>query len=416
MTDRQIDAAMSSGGPFNLEAIGPSPIGALDMTIPCRTTRSGGTRTEHHASIAADWSVSTPHDIELERIAVAMGGYLSCVELVDRGVPALRDVVQLRSRRMLPPITRGAAGRWMLLTPVSGCECRPNGFGSAAEAAEHARDLTHVAKLHGVRPRSLQSLVRRVEEEYDTRFYDPPEDVWKAADAVREYGGIRQLWDSGVHPQVVARLHEALWPDGPAMPVWFYLGVVSRRPNLAWISQTLAAVPDEDVAVWLCWTDTELDRSHPEARAAWLQAGVPRRAISALADGSYTPADVATLASTTQRTVPIAALTLAAWHRAGCHPSPQEIAQIDELGADPWREPSVGAIDWLWERYGNSRKGPTRTELGLLLALAGTRAGVSLMLAKGIRDLCSAAEAMDADTADTSSISASSKTKRTSSP
>lgn len=316
---------------------------------------------------------------------MAMGGYLSCVDLVDHEVPALRDLLQLRARRVVPGITRAVAGRWTVRDLAPNCRCS-YGFRTATEAAEHSREPLHVARLNGVAPARLARLWSVVEQAYGTNVGIPPEDVWDAAGVVRERDGVDRLWEAGVHPEVVAGLHEVLWAGGPAMPVWFYLGAVSRRPDIAWVANTLAAVPDQDVAVWLCWTDTEMDRSHPGARAGWLQAGVPRNAITALADGAYTPADVARLAACTHRNVPRAAITLAAWHRARCHPSPEDIALLDSLDGDPWYEPSVGAVDWLWDRAGNARTGPTRTELGMLLAVCGTRANAMRVLAKGVRD------------------------------
>jgi len=303
-----------------------------------------------------------------------MGGYLSCVDLVDHEVPALREVLQFRARRSVPGITRAAAGSWRLHDLSPDCRCLSTAFCTAAEAAEHARDPFHVARVHGLEPGRLARLLRAVKEAYGTGFRAPPPDVWNATAVVRERDGLERLWQAGVHPELVASLHEALWPGGPPMPVWFYLGAISRRPSFAWVARTLAAVPDQDVAVWLCWTDTEMDRNHPAARAGWLQAGVPRNAITALADGAYTPADVARLAASTRRSVPRAAITLAAWHRAGCHPSPEDIALLDRLDGDPWYEPSVGAVDLLWNRVGNATTGPTRTELAMLLKVCGTRA------------------------------------------
>jgi len=394
--------------PFALPPLEPSPDGALQATVQCRTTRTGGSRLHHRITIETDWSVRTPHDIALERIATAMGGYLSCVDLVDREVPALRELVQLRARRVLPRITRNTDGRWTLRAVTPQCRCTHGEFHIAAEAAEHARDPHHVARRHGVMPRRLAHLHTAISRAHGTAFYLPPYDDCGAGRTVRERDGVAQLWEAGVHPLVVARLHEALWPGGPPMPVWFYLGAVSRRPDLAWVADTLAAVPDEDVAVWLCWTDTELDCTHPEARTAWLRAGVPRRAIVALADGAYTPVDVAQLAAWTRRSIPGAAVTLAAWHRAGCHPTPADLALLDGPDVDPWYKPSVGAVDWLWDRVGNARTGPTRTQIGLILAVCGTRTTALTLLAKGVRDPCVAARVMNGDE---SALTAATRTK-----
>jgi hypothetical protein len=215
---------------------------------------------------------------------------------------------------------------------------------------------------------------------------------------VRERRGLEHLWDAGLHPEMVLALHDAVWPAGPPLPTWFYLGALSRRPDLRWIAETLRAVPDEDIAVWLCWTDAELDRAHPEARTGWLQAGVPRPAIAALADGAYTPIDVARLSHATGRSLAAAAITLAGWHRARCHPSPDDIALLDELGVDRWYAPSGAALDWLCTRLPR-RSAPTRTAVGLVLAVCGTRAGALEALTHGAADPRTAARLLGLPTA-----------------
>ncbi|CAN5189167.1 hypothetical protein BH20ACT5_BH20ACT5_14640 [soil metagenome] len=368
--------------PFALPPIAPSPAGPLVITAACRTARTGGSVTHHEVTIEADWSVRTPHDIELERIATALGGYLSCVELVDREVPALAELMQLRARRVLPRITRRTDGCWTSRALAPDCQCEYVDFHTAVEAAEHVRDPLHVARVHGTEAGQLRWLHAAVTQAHGTDFYLPPYDDCGAGQAVRERDGVAQLWEAGVHPRTVGELHRALWPGGSPLPLWFYLGAVSRGTGLA--RAAVAAARDEGLAARLCWTDTELDRTHPDARAAWLRAGIPRKAIDGLAGGAFTPVDVARLAARTRRSITSAAATLAAWHRAGCHPSLEDLVLLD--GSDPWYEPSAGAVDWLWDRIGNARTGPTRTQIGLMLAACGTRATTLSLLAQGIRD------------------------------
>ena len=377
--------------PFTLSPIPPSPTGPIELQITCRTARGPGPRTVHPLVIDTDWSVTTPHDLALERVATAMGGYLSCLELVDQGIPALREVIQRRARRSPVRISRDIGGRWTPAVLPAGCSCGPFGFGEAREAAVHVRSTQHVAAEFGVKTRTLERLMGPILDAYDTLFFAPPPSDPRATALVRDARSTELLWDCGVHPESIVTIHQAVWPGGPPLPVWFYLGVVSRRPALAWVARTLATVPDEDIAVWLAWTNAELDHVHPDARTGWLQAGVPRKAIAALADGSYTPIEVALLSRATHRSLAAAALTLAAWHHARCHPKPEDITLLDELGVDPWYEPSTGAVDWLQERA-RGRGAPTRTQLGLLLAVAGTRAGAMKALGQGITDLRDAAD------------------------
>jgi len=105
---------------------------------------------DHLVTIQPDWSRSTPHDIGLERVAMATGGYLSCVDLVDHEVPALRELLQLRARRVVPEITRAAARLWRLGDASPDCRCRSLGFGTAADVAEHARDPFRVPRVHWI--------------------------------------------------------------------------------------------------------------------------------------------------------------------------------------------------------------------------------------------------------------------------
>jgi hypothetical protein len=378
--------------PFLLPELPPSPSGSLEIIVGCRTTRTGRTTHSHPVTVNADWSVTTPHDIALERIAIAMGGYLSCVGLVDHLAPALRELMQRQGRRAAPRLARTDGGRWVVPGPPLACGCSTFGFADVAEAAEHWRSAEHVANEHGVAHRDLTRLARRVLDAHDTTFAQPPRD-FRAKGAVRERRGVEYLWDAGLHPQMIISVHQAVWRDGPPLPAWFYLGAMSRRPDLGWIADTLRTVPDEDIAVWLCWTDADLDRAHPAARTGWLQAGVPRVAIAALADGSYTPIDVAQVAHATGRSIQSAAITLAAWHRAACHPTPEDVAQLDQLGVDRWYEPSSAAIDWLCARMPR-RDGPTRTQVGLVMAVCGTRAGAMQALVQGIYDPLGAARVM----------------------
>lgn len=377
--------------PYALPDLPPSPGGGAELKVGCRTRRTGSARHKHAITISEDWTAHTPHDIELERIAIAMGGYLSCVDLVDHTVPAVRELVQRQGRRIAPQLRRSDGGRWVLPGPALACGCDEFGFAGVEQAAEHFRSPQHVLCEFAVASGDFAQLAGPVQRGWETLFALPPAHGIDAL--VRERRGVEFLWDAGLHPKMISAIHRAVWPDGPPLPAWFYLGAMSRRPNLDWIATTLRTVPDEDIAVWLCWTDAALDRAHPEARTGWLQAGVPRVAIAALAEGAYAPIDVARLSHATGRSIPASATTLAAWHRAGSHPSADDIALLDELGVDRWYEPSTGAVDWLWRRFGRGRL--SRTQLALVLAVCGTRAGAVKALTQGVVDPVGAARVMN---------------------
>ena len=390
MTDGAVALREATAG-FDLADVPPAPDGSLQVTMPCRAGSRGPT-ARHRVVIAADWSVTVPHDLGLERIAAAMGGdRVSCLDLVEREVPALRAMVQLRARRALPGLARTGAGEWRVRSPVPRCRCGALRTQIAAEAAEHVRGALHAGIRGGCSPERLSRLFDAVEQAHDTTWVRPPADEWGAASCVREHDGLVRLWDVGLHPELVARIHAAIWPGGPPMPSWFYVGAATRRADLCWLGETLQAAPDPAVAVWLAWTATDRDRDDPTTRGAWLRAGIPRPAILALVQAGYRNADIARLAACSERSIPRAGMVLAAWHRAGCRPSVTELLALDRLDVDPWYEPSRRAVDWLVARLPPSSR-LTRTQVGLVLAACGTRSAALHAITHGAITPSAAAE------------------------
>ena len=92
---------------FLLDPLPPAPDGPLTISIRCSTVRANGPGKRHDITINPDWTITTPHDLDLERIATAMGGYLSCLEFGDHTLPALYELVQLHAP---PLIARGRVG------------------------------------------------------------------------------------------------------------------------------------------------------------------------------------------------------------------------------------------------------------------------------------------------------------------
>lgn len=83
---------------FDVEntTIGPGPGGGpLTLMLECRLSPTAVTGERHPVTIHADWRVETPHDLEAERVAAAFGGYTSCLELVDRTLPAFRTSLRM---------------------------------------------------------------------------------------------------------------------------------------------------------------------------------------------------------------------------------------------------------------------------------------------------------------------------------
>lgn len=367
-----------------LGELGPAPHGdSLTITVRCRTRpRSRG--RSHEVTVGPDWSVSTPHDLDAERIGVALGGYLSCLDLVDHAVPAARDLLQLVGRRVLPPLARNHAGRWVVDQPTTGCRCETESFATPYDAAQHARSAAHLARRYGAAPADVERVLAAAVDAHGG-FASCPPPGWVALGSIREPRGIDVLWGAGVPPELVTEVQERVLPRGGPLPTAAYLGAAFHCEDLAWLARTLAAAPDPDpdLAVWAAWSYGNGDRTDPRARGEWLELGVPRSAIDVLVDGGIGVRSAEELAEVTGRTVQRAALVLAAWERAGCRPGPGDIAALDAVGVGDSYEPTSGAVESLHLATRTLPVPPTRTQVAVLLGLAGNRPDALALARRG---------------------------------
>lgn len=378
---------MVQGWSSPLGELGPAPDGAsLTVSVRCRTRRASGGR-KHDVVIGPDWSVSTPHDLEAERIGAALGGYLSCLDLVDHTVPASRDLLQLAARRVLPPISRNPVGRWVVDQPTNGCSCHHQSYATPYEAAEHVRSSAHLARRYGADPRQLQLLLDAATAAHGGFQMCPPPG-WVALGSVREPRGIDVLWGAGVPPELVTEVQDRVCPRGGPLPTAAYLGAAFRCDDLEWLRSTMGQSPDPDpdpdLVVWAAWSYDNGDRTHPHARGDWLARGVPRSAVDVLVDGGIAVRAAEELAEITGRTVNRAALVLAAWERAGCRPGPGDIAALDVLGLGDTYEPTSGAVESLHQATRRLEVPPTRTQVAVLLGLAGNRPDALALAKQGV--------------------------------
>ena len=378
---------------------GPAPGGeALRLTVRCTTSPDpAGPATRHPVRIRPDWTIETPHDLDAERLAVALGGHLSCLSLVDSVVPAVRRAMRLLARRTLPPLVWDAGpGRWRPARRVRGC-CGSRGR-DLAEVAAHLRGPDHVAAAAKADPRAVRAVMRGVLRAHGgAEDLVPPERELAEAAARCTRGCLDAvaLWDAGLHPAVVVAVHDAVGAGG-RLPARFYLGAVTRRPDLAWVAATLAAAresgadaaeppmtalesgwitidaPAEPLASWLVWSATDADRLDPTVRSRWLAAGVTRRLVLALSEAGYPPEDVAALAAGWRRDADGAARSLASWVAAGARPDVADLLLLERRGVPSYAAPSAAAVARLRGLAAGSAFGVDDTELALLIAAAGT--------------------------------------------
>lgn len=209
----------------------PHPSGEpVAVRVWCWTSRRpGAPRTQHEILVHPDWSVSTPHDLALERLAAALGGYVSCLELQHHTVPAARRWLELRLRVGIYPVTfSGPPARWRAQRQLA-C-CPPTGFDRAANAVEHVGSLRHLAVEFECPPGQLDGVVTPVGRGYaaDGALSLDHRDAGVAAEfCARGLRDVISLWYAGVHPRRLVQIHQELGASG-RLPGRFYLGELTR--------------------------------------------------------------------------------------------------------------------------------------------------------------------------------------------
>lgn len=370
-------------GAFQPASLGPGPSAAdVTVSVSCANSRTRPSG-RHDVVIHSDWSVATPHDLASERVAAALGGYLSCLDLMDHVVPAARMWVDLAARRVLPEAVRiGAGSTWQPKKRVVGC-CAGESFRDAGVLGAHLRSADHLAARLGCDPRQLAVVVRACRLAHAGGAELALGQASAAAAARCCLGGlgdVEELWRAGVHPEFIQAVHRSLEMSG-RLPGRFYLGVVTRRPDLRWVARTLAAADDDQdadelrqgaVATWLAWTASPRDRAEPDERGDWLRIAVSQPMIEALAESVYRPQDVTQLALALRREPDGVARILEAWLRAGCTPSVNDLLGLEEAGVPTIHAVSGPALKRLRAEVEVEAAFHDDTELGLLLVAAGT--------------------------------------------
>lgn len=349
----------------------PNPAGGpLELKVRCYVDPEHNRPRTHPILLLPDWSVDTGHDLEAERFSVAFGGYLSCLSLADQVGPALRAYVQRHLRRGLPAIELGVSGRWNLTHRVDGCCAGYTSHTTAALAAEHHRSPRHVAtEFGGARVGTVKALGKQVLVAHGTAdpAWLPREALKLVGVCVRTRPEVEMLWEAGLTPELIKVIHDVAGL-GRVLPANFYLGVVSRRPDLKWIHDSAAKAPGREVHDYLAWTETPEDRANPSRRGDWLGLGLSLRDVSVLGDSRYLPADVEELAVGLRRSTTSAGALLANWVIAECFPTiPALIAvcQMSDCGPDRVTRTAVDVVADL-----TGRTGP-REQFAFALTLCG---------------------------------------------
>lgn len=358
-------------------------LGPVTVQVQCGGGR--GRTARHPVTIAPDWSVTTPHDMELELIAAAFGSRIACVDLVTREVPCARSVWSHRQRLAEPGIRRAPDGRWVVIDPVPDCRCAEGGttWRSPEDAAEHLRTVRHWARHHRAGEAACQRLIEKLEHEAGTDF-DSGRRTWPRSVAVHHHTDFAWLWEAGVHPDQVARIHADLRLPEP-MHAIAYLHIAALRIDLTHLRPYVA--DGADAVAWAATTWTDHDTAHPTDRTEWYRAGLNWRLITELLGGPYPLADVRSLAVVNGCSLNSAGHVLSGWLAAGCEPAVADIARVCRLVPHGRQAPPADALDLVLRTMGRAQAAMSRDEVALILVAAGTPTGATALIRRGVRTL-----------------------------
>jgi hypothetical protein len=331
----------------------------LTTTFPCRAS-AGARSGRHPVTIASDWSVQTPHDEGLERIAAAFGGGVSCIPALSSVMPGFRMWWERATRQaglLARSPDRGAT--WFSLEAVLPC-CPARGFDDAAVAAAHCRGVPHVAAASRVPTRDLRTLISGLGPAADP---GPPEG--------RGDPLVEQAWACGLGSSWVVGLRADLAAAGLAEPTLdLVLAMAHTGADVAWVASTARRSTDPSTAPWVAWTQTDLDRREDRARSDWIATGARRVDIVRLSMSGYSPVEAHQVAGDWGISVPGAAQLLARWVGSGYRPAPEQLAWVGEEGVGfPPDPPAPSAVERVAHALG-WRRPDTGERTGLAIAIA----------------------------------------------
>lgn len=373
----------------------PYPFSApLELTIECRARKSRRSSTHHKVEINADWSVDTPHDIEAERVAAALGAHCSCVDFVDRAVPALRRSVALLTRRERPRLERDRQGRWQVpeTDRLNKC-CASDGYASVAAVLNHLRDASHIAHSYGAPLWQLNALLVAATHVWRHQSADGLYSLrYESASLVREVTGATDLWAAGIHPDDIPALAAPARATSESLPVRYFIDMAYGNVEPDWLSAVLPHRPDADTAAWLAALDGPQHSAGAEEWGRWLDFGVSRELVARGVQAGLASDFVSRIAALTGWTIHATAEAVIAFADIDCRPTATHFALLRDFNIERPR-PSGRALNELIDQLQSKRSSraktadrrPTRTELALMLVILGNKPDVIAAVSRGVR-------------------------------
>lgn len=358
----------------------------LYLNIECPRTPDHSSGNKHTVSIhyGADWAVETPHDLQAERIAAALGGYCACLDLIDKTIPAIRANMDHLTRRAEVTMAKNRRGQIHILRGETTRHCCTGwSFDSVAEASWHLRSAHHISNYNDAPLWQIEKVLKALERKIKPRF----EDYNDVEERLPKQQRVSQLWGVGIHPKT-AREYLALVPAvTEPLPLDYFIGVAYSGLNKDWLREVAAARPNAETATWLAWVpDLTRHAGIPEWKT-WLKYGLSTNDTEIALIERITSEVVNATAHATGWQPSRAAAALTAWAKAGCSPTIEHIQLLARNGRS-----HVGVTDRQLNQLWNQTVEDTRielrelqrTELGVLLALLGHPDAVLTALHHGI--------------------------------
>ena len=357
-----------------MTVLSPAPgSAALTFEVACTGDEPSPDAPRHWVAIEADWSVSLPHDLEAERIALAFGAATPCLDLAAHGGAALRHLLRVMTRDADDLVVT----RWCALGRCVGVYAHAD----AAAAYRHEVTARHLAASFDLRAWQAESLIVGAR------------DAWlSTADptlVTEGRLGYAELWDAAVLPQVVAEiaadLPEVLLP----LPWQFFVDVFHDRVDRAWLGEILTVFPDRDLACFLAAESRRYGNLSLREALEFNDLGFgPSEVREAIESGTTAALVRQRLAESGDDSV-ILLRWQAEWRRVGCHPR-EDHFEILASHRIPHLMPGRAEIDGTVALCRLVQDNVDRTEVAIMLAILGEPIGVADAFTHGItaaRDL-----------------------------
>lgn len=318
----------------------------LEIVVECTSEPDERFGTVHPVVLHSDWTLDTPHDLEAERVARALGGWSSCLLLAERVVPAYRRTLEA----MMDPASE-------LTTDI-------------AMPASGARTVSP-------------------ERELASRLFALAGRAWAASGDPRQVdggeSGFIELWGHGLLPgrvdELACALPRSIWP----LPPGFYLRACVGGFDVDWLVAVVECFPDREFAEWAVASGRDEDLPPLDDMRRMSALGLSARDAVGVLERRVPVATLVDVANLPGVGGPTAARWLTLWARLGLTPTSAHYGLLTERSLLLHR-PAAWTLDAAARAVsGFCPEPPELTEVAVMLALAPDVGALEDAVRRGIR-------------------------------